>query len=197
MTPLLSTTELGDFAIRAVERPGPNDWLALVAPTAEVGIVAKKLAEELSAIGDKDLSPQNVSSVSALVELAVLYPEGVLAVSGFDAFTPDDWKLIDRERSLLQRQGITVLVLGDEALSRLFDHAPNLASWLGGAAWRLDRKAHVLTAEKREVRLAALRLWAGWEDSEVIARAERGDLPPDPPFSEWLVLLGRGDLLGK
>ena len=46
-------------------------------------------------------------------------------------------------------------------------------------------------------RLESLRQWSGMTDEEVITRAEQGTLPGDPPYAEWLVLLGRGDLLGK
>jgi len=31
----------------------------------------------------------------------------------------------------------------------------------------------------------------------VLARAERGALQAEPEFAEWLVLLDRGDLLGR
>jgi len=34
-------------------------------------------------------------------------------------------------------------------------------------------------------------------DAEVLLRAEAGTLEADPVFSEWLVLLGKGDLLGR
>jgi hypothetical protein len=29
----------------------------------------------------------------------------------------------------------------------------------------------------------------------MLARAERGELPAEPEYAEWLVLAGRGDLL--
>lgn len=193
----LPTTRLGDFAVRATERPGPNDWLALVVPSTETDAIAAKLAEELAAIDDQAPLSRTFSSAPTLVGFVHKHPEGALVLSGFDSFQPEDWRFLDRERSLLERQGVTLLVLGDEAYGQLFDHAPNLASWLGGSAWRLEQKSSTLSPEARERRLAALRQWAGWTDSEVIARAEQGQLPPDPPFSEWLVLLGRGDLLGK
>ncbi|MBE4753210.1 hypothetical protein G4177_34175 [Corallococcus sp. ZKHCc1 1396] len=197
MTVLLPTTRLGDFAVQALERPGPNDWLALVVPLTETNVTAEKLTKELAALEDNSQLNRTLSSVASFVGIVRKHPEGTLVLSGFDAFTAEDWQFIDRERSLLQRQGVTILVLGDEAIGQLFDHTPNFASWLGGAAWRLEQKAPTLSAEDRERRLDALRRWARWTDTEVITQAEQGQLPPDPPFSEWLVLLGRGDLLGK
>ena len=53
-----------------------------------------------------------------------------------------------------------------------------------------------LTPEERQARLASLREWSGMTDEEVIARAARGELSPDPQYALWLVLLNRGDLLG-
>ncbi|WP_434299701.1 hypothetical protein [Corallococcus exiguus] len=193
----LPAIRLGDFAVQAVERPGPNDWLALVVPLVEVNPVAKKLAVEISAVGDAEPLERTVSSGASFVGFVLKNQEDVLVLSGFDSFKLDDWMFVDGERSLLQRQGSTLIVLGEEALGGLFDHAPNFASWLGGAAWRLEKRLPMLSSEEREERLWALRRWAGKTDREVIEEAERGLLPSDPPYSEWLVLLGRGDLLGE
>lgn len=47
----------------------------------------------------------------------------------------------------------------------------------------------------RAQRLEALRGWAARSDADVVRAAEQGTLPRDPEYAEWLVLLGRGDLL--
>lgn len=197
MTSGVPFTELGDFAVRVLERPGPNDWLALLVPIAEVGTAAKKLTEELSAIGGLPVFEKSISSPATFIESVRLHPDGLGVFSGFDSFGPDDWQALDRERSVLKREGVSLLVLGEESLGLLMGYAPNLASWLGGSVWRLGQQDHELSAEDRETRLEALRRWAGLSDTEVISRAEQGRLSRDPPYSEWLVLLGRGELVGK
>jgi hypothetical protein len=59
----------------------------------------------------------------------------------------------------------------------------------------LDKDAEILTAEDCEQRLAALQEWSGKSNDEVIILAENRQLPTDPEYGEWLILLNRGDLL--
>jgi hypothetical protein len=72
--------------------------------------------------------------------------------------------------------------------------APNLASWLGGLVFSRQDPGERLAA-LRQQRLASLRAWSSKTDEDVIRDAEAGTLPRDPEYAEWLVLLGRGDLL--
>jgi hypothetical protein len=190
-------TELGDFAFEVLERPGPNEWFALVVPRDEVQQVADALKEEMLAIGD--VAPEHLHARTAdeIREFVPSHPAGVLLLSGQDTFGPPEWQKLDGFRSLLERDGASVFILGEEALGELFRHAPNLSSWLGGSVWHLERQDHTLSAQEKHERLEALRRRYGMTDEEVITRAEQGTLPGDPPYAEWLVLLGRGDLLGK
>lgn len=188
--------ELSYFALRVLTRPGPNEWLALVAPAPEVEKVAGELVESLRATGDVEPVLISVSKAIEFIHFVHKHQEGVLVLLGLDAFAVEDWQILDADRSLLQREDASVLVLGEEALGQLFRHAPNFASWLGGQTRLLTEEDHSLTPEEREERLASLREWSGMTDEEVIARAERGKLPADPSYAIWLVLLNRGDLLG-
>jgi len=190
-------TELGDFAFEVLERPGPNEWLALVVPRDKVQQVADALKEEVLAIGEVEPVHLHSRSADEIREFIPSHPTGVLLLSGQDAFEPLEWQKLDGFRSLLQRDGASVFILGEEALGELFRHAPNLSSWLGGSVWRLERQDHTLSSREKHERLKSLRQWSGLSDEEVIARAEQGTLPGDPPYAEWLVLLGRGELLGK
>jgi hypothetical protein len=52
-----------------------------------------------------------------------------------------------------------------------------------------------MTEEERQRRLADLAAHYKLDNEQVIRLAEARTLPPDPEFVEWLVLLGRGDLL--
>lgn len=193
----LAATELGDFALRALERPGPNEWLALIVSAGESARAARKLGEELLALDGGLVWTESVAAASAVIEFIQEHREGWLVLSGFDAWGPEEWRILDGDRSAMQRRGTTLLVLEEPALGLMMGQAPNLASWFGGSAWRLEQGSHFLSAEERETRLSALRHQFRLSDAEVIARAEQGQLPGDPPFAEWLVLLGRGDLLGE
>ncbi|HEX8438788.1 hypothetical protein [Archangium sp.] len=192
-----TATELGDFAFDVLERLGPNEWLALVVSEDQMGQVVGALMEELRAIGDIEPVHIQARTAQSLVEAVRKQKVGVLIISGLNDFSPLDWQHLDEERSVLQRENASIFILDESALGQFFRHAPNLASWLGGAAWRLETRSHLLSAREREARLSGLRNGYGMTDAEVIARAEQGTLPGDPPYAEWLVLLGRGDLLGK
>ena len=51
-----------------------------------------------------------------------------------------------------------------------------------------------MTEKERESRVSELALHYGTSNVEIVLKAESGELPPEPQFVEWLVLLGRGDL---
>ena len=63
--------------------------------------------------------------------------------------------------------------------------------------WPVDLGAEELSPQEREERLQALSLRFGMSADEVIALAERNQIPSDPDFVEWLILLDRADLIGN
>lgn len=136
--------------------------------------------------------PSSPGAVRLLHDLPSVDP-GVLLV-GAEAFTEADWRLLDRRRSALAREGATVFITTPESFDVLMRVAPNLASWLGGLVFSYE-DIDAATPEDRGERLAALRAWSGRSDDEVLEAAQRGRLPRDPEYATWLVLLGRGDLL--
>ena len=185
---------LGELALRAANRRGA--WIVLlVADPESVTSAADGLMEELE-LPSKE-PPVHVHEPSSPVEMAQAFassPAGVLVVSGVDRFTGEDWAHVDLLRSQYQRESSVVLLMTTPSMALLMQHATNLASWIG-SAWRWDRDADRLDQAQREARLAALREWAGFADDELVRRAERRDLPGDPEYAEWLVLIGRGDLI--
>lgn len=56
-------------------------------------------------------------------------------------------------------------------------------------------ESHEMSPEDVERRLVAMREHYGFSDEEVVASAIAGTIPPDPDYCEWLVLLGRSDLI--
>jgi hypothetical protein len=120
---------------------------------------------------------------------------------GFERFDVNDWAKLDRDRTRLERGPgqtdgtIAVLVMSVEAYAALQSNAPNLASWIGGSVFYVMAEA-ALSSNDRAARLGELRRWASMSDADVVRAATEGTLPEDPYYAEWLVLLGRGDLLG-
>lgn len=54
-----------------------------------------------------------------------------------------------------------------------------------------------LSDKEIEAALERLRQHFGLEDNQVIEMASNNQLPSDPCFGEWLILLGRGDLIPR
>jgi hypothetical protein len=188
--------DLGELAVRVVDSVSVNPWFVLIVDR-DAEAVASGLQEEISALAAPTDPPARRVTVASSRELereARDYALGVLIVRISPAFTSTEWANVDVNRSRFQRDGATVLVLEEHAAEQLENTAPNLASWIGGSIWRLVG-ARALSAQETEDRLVVLRQRAGLSDEEVIHRSEAGQLPSDPEFAEWLVLLGRGDLL--
>lgn len=185
---------VAEFALRAATQPG---WSVLIVAPEHAHAAICALRDEL-----RDLEERTIESVTAgtpedLVRGLQTSNDRTIVVSGLDAYTEGDWAHIDLLRSRLARGGSTILVLSPAAASRLSESAPNLSSWLGSTVWRVDLGADILSPVETEQRLTALRESIGLSDAKVLDRAERGDLPGDPEFAEWLILLGRGDLVHR
>jgi hypothetical protein len=186
---------LGELALRAANRRGA--WFVLLVADAEsVANAAEELIAELEILSQEPpVHLEHPDEPVAMAQAFAEHPAGVLVVSGIDRFTGDDWAHVDLLRSQYQREPSMVLLMTMASMVLLMQHAPNLASWIGGTVWSWDRDAERLDPAQREARVAALREWAGFDDDELVRRAERDELPGDPDFAEWLVLIGRGDLI--
>jgi hypothetical protein len=184
----------GELALRLIAIRGAAAYAAYLVPAGAVPEVIGELTEELAAFDDElaieTLGPG--SGEQLLRELA--RPTREVVVVDAAGYGDRDWGLLDRRRSSLARAGLLVFVTTPESFEKLMQTAPNLASWLGAFVFEQAREAPG-NAEAREQRLAALRAWAQRSDHDVIVAATHGRLPADPAYAEWLVLLGRGDLL--
>lgn len=191
----VAASELGEFAFRVLEAAGPNAWLVLEADGV-VHDVARALSTEISTLGEEPATVGEVISGADLETFMQAHPDGIVVVTGMNQFADADWRRLDLNRTRLQRNGTTVLVLHEASVEELENKAPNLASWIGGNIWHLS-EARPLDLASTEQRLVALRRWSGLGDLDVIRLAEAGSLPPDPEYAEWLTLLGRGELLAR
>ncbi|MCS6954139.1 MAG: hypothetical protein RMK57_15430 [Bryobacterales bacterium] len=122
-------------------------------------------------------------------------PDDIVVVYGFESFSQEDWQALDIHRDVLQREGPVVFWLSKKDANTLCRYAPNLRSLIGRSFFELGPEGGLMTEQERTKRLQVLAEHYGLTDQEVIRRAQAGELPRDPEFAEWLVLLGRGDLV--
>ena len=100
-------------------------------------------------------------------------------------------------RTGLEGARTVVLLMSPRQLDLVAANAPNLASWLTGGIWRLGVDIEQLSETERASRLETLRTETAMSDEEIITGAQNGSLSGDPQFTEWLLLLGRSDLIER
>lgn len=186
-----------ELAMRVVARSVPGAFFTLLAPEADVSRAAEELTEEIASLGDEPALRIEPRGALELTERIRAEKHGPIVVYGVDAFGEAEWSHLDLLRSRLAHDGAIIFVMAEPSFIRLMRAAPNFASFLGGSLWRWQRASSLLSPDERQNRLCALRAWSGTTDEEVVALALRGELPPDPEYAEWLVLLDRGELLER
>jgi hypothetical protein len=184
----------GKLALRIQLLRDTAAYLGYVAAQDSAEDVIAELAEEVSALDPTiRLARLVVTHGDELVDSLTRRPEEIVLLD-VTALASDDWSTVDRRRSDLAHRGVVVFVVTDVGFEALMRHAPNFASWLAGEVFAVvheDEDATELGAQ----RLAELRVWGRCSDDEIVAKAAAGSLPPDPEYAEWLILLGRADLL--
>jgi hypothetical protein len=73
--------------------------------------------------------------------------------------------------------------------------APNTKSFIGPSIFAVGADGSLMSEDEREQRLANFRHHFHLSDDAVAKLATEGSLPTDPAYAEWLVLMGRSDLL--
>ncbi|NJM64721.1 MAG: ABC transporter permease [Acaryochloris sp. RU_4_1] len=193
--PLASTDELFQ---RLGVQPTGNIWTVLVVDALDMDEVIEDLSETIAVFTEcpiKVIPAQ--TQVSELIEQVQQSSEDYLLLWAFAAWTCEDWQKFDAARSQLIKPRGGMLVLSSSYTSMMLNCAPNFCSWVGSRFYSLAKDREFLTEQEREIRLAALREWFGRSDAEVIESAESHQLPATPEYGEWLVLLGRGDLIER
>ncbi len=183
-----------ELALRSIALRGTAVYGAyLVAPGA-IDAAFDELAAEIAALDDRiQLTRLRPSAAEHLLDELAASPAELVLVDT-RSFGAPDWAVLDRRRSSLAHRGVLIFVTTPSSFDGLMRSAPNLASWLGGFVFAyVEEGADVEAARQR--RLETLRAWAAKADADVVRAAEAGTLPRDPEYAEWLVLLGRGDLL--
>lgn len=135
------------------------------------------------------------TTITAIVEFLHRPGSDIVILVELDKWSTAHWEALDLNRSGLERRGALIFWLSEEAVSLMFEHAPNVRSYVALSLFHLGTDEAEIADTERLHRLQELSDRFMMNSDEVIRRAEDGSLPSTPSFAEWLVLLKRGDLL--
>jgi hypothetical protein len=194
MTTGLRQIPQSELVRRAIERTGGNSWLGLVVPDDRLASVVEQTAAGIASESEVDVfrvdAPRDAESLARAGRRA-----GIMVASLAEAWPPGEWARLDVLRSRLSRDHRAVLVLSEAAARHVFREAPHFTRLFTGSVWDLAPDPDAMSDADRRERVASLEQWANLSTADMIARAEVKTLPPDPEYAEWLVLVGRSDLL--
>ncbi len=194
--PEFSTQPFFEIA-RRLEIRGETGWIAVLSPATDSAAVLDQLQTELQSILQK---PSRVillkpSTFEELREALHQPDDDAVVLSGGTGLTPEKWRSLDVMRSALERNGPVILWLAPGDIANLADYAPNIRSFIGGSIFFAGPDGGIMTETERQERLTELSQHFRLTGEEVVRKAEAKELPLEPEFVEWLVLLGRGDLV--
>ncbi|MEP7122986.1 MAG: hypothetical protein ABJE95_18810 [Byssovorax sp.] len=189
---------LAELADRAFLEPG--GWSVVMVDESEIVATTEDLRKEFAflledeGLGSVSVFSEGKSGPALVDELAGLGPDNVALLPLPANLHESVSRSLDYGRGRIPGSLRGAIITSDAGVLALAAEAPNFWSWIGPRVWTLDPRAGQLDTEAR---LASLQEGTGLSNVEVIERAEAGTLAADPIFSEWLVLLGKGDLLGR
>lgn len=177
-------------------------WALVVARQPEIAQTLTHIKAELELLLTED---QDGIGAVHVVEAATSSPElmtalnrhsedDIVLISGIERLNQEQLEWLDLVRNRALHSPRVLIATTPEGADRLSMHSPNLLSWLGAHCFQYDSQEGRMNVDER---LQSLRDHFKMSDSEVINLAERGALPSDVAFTEWLILLQRGDLLGS
>jgi len=155
------------------------------------------LVDDLSGLLQRDVRPIDLEAISPeeLIEALQKPRDDVAILSANVSPGPALWSSLDLVRSALERKGPVIFWLPTESVALLSEHAPNIRSFIGGSVYVVGGSGGLMTEQERRKRLEELAKRYQMTNEEIVKRAEAKTLSSKPHFIEWLVLLGRGDLV--
>ncbi len=184
---------------RIGSRPDGNIWMVLVADINDIESIVADLQDTIEIFGECDTG--TISGETGARDLVYQISEAsqqYLLLWQLEDWNNNEWKIFDALRSRLDKENKGgLLVISEQANNLMIHNAPNFVSWLGARIYYLQKDAEILSDEECDRRLSALQEWSGQTNEDVIALAENRQLPTDPEYGEWLILLNRGDLLER
>lgn len=180
-------------------RPDGNIWMILVVDINDIESIVIDLQDTIEIFSECNTGNiYGKCGARDLINQISEASEEYFLLWQLEDWDSNEWKIFDALRSRLDRDRKGgILVLSEESNNLMIHNAPNFVSWLGARIYYLQKDAELLSDEECDRRLAALQEWTGKTNDDVIALAENCQLPTDPEYGEWLILLNRGDLLER
>jgi hypothetical protein len=188
-------------------QPDRNIWSVLVVNSDDTTEVLEELTDGIEMFIERSVESVNVEEkkdsfhtkdINNPRDIDEIFNSNIdyFLLWDFDKWTNDQWQKLDYLRSRLDHaKRCGLLIMSEQATEKMIANAPNFSSWVDGKIFHLILGTEILTAEETELRLMALREWSRLSDTEVIEKAQNHQLPSEPEYCEWLLLLGRGDLI--
>ena len=192
-------SSIDELLQRIGSRPDGNIWMVIAVDINDIKSIIIDLQDTIEIF-----SECNTGTISgefgarALINQIIEASEEYLLLWKLDDWDNNEWKIFDALRSRLDKGNKGgLLIISEQANYLMLHNAPNFVSWLGARIYYLQKDAEILSDEECDRRLSALQEWANKTNEEVIILAENRQLPTDPEYGEWLILLDRGDLLER
>jgi hypothetical protein len=182
---------------RIYSLPKRNIWASLVVRSEQLNIALEELEETLPIFIDGDFRALEVTLDLEDLIRKVREADDYVLLWNFEQWGIQQWQEFDYDRSRFDRPNGGILLLTPSSANAFQKYAPNFASWVGSKVYDIELGTEILSEEALQQRLETLQAWSQKTNDEIIQLAEAGQLIVDPVYSEWLVLLGRGDLVER
>jgi hypothetical protein len=182
-------------------QPNRNSWSVLLINHDDIAEVLEELTDGIEVFIESNVESINVEEKATswnIENLDEIFNPNInyFLLWGFDSWDDVQWRQLDYLRSSLDHEKrCGLLIMSQLSAEKMITYAPNFFSWIDGKVFHITLGAEFLTDEETELRLIALREWSKLSDTEVIEKAQIHQLPSEPEYCEWLILLGRGDLI--
>ena len=182
-----------------LQPPDSNSWMVLIVKPDDIQSTIDDLQDTVEIFSECEKATiSGESGVRNLVKCIREASQEYFLLYQLESWDNNEWKIFDTFRTQLDKNtNGGLIVLSEQANYLMLHNAPNFVSWLGARIYYLDKDAEILSDEECDRRLSALQEWANKTNEEVIILAENRQLPTDPEYGEWLILLDRGDLLER
>lgn len=179
--------------------PDSNSWMVLVIMPDDIQSIIDELQDSVEIFSEcETVTISGESGARNLVKCIKDASQEYFLLHQFESWDSNEWKIFDAFRTQLDKNtNGGLLVLSEESNRLMVSNAPHFVSFVSSRIYYLDKDADILTPEECDRRLAALQEWTGKTNEDVISLAENRQLPTDPEYGEWLILLNRGDLLER
>jgi hypothetical protein len=180
---------------RIYSLPQCNSWSVLSCASGHQSAALEELEEVLPIFLDVPVRFLEVDQeLDSLIKI-LQSSDDYVVLWKFHQWDKAKWQKWDYDRSRLERPNGGLLLLTPESAVDLQQYAPNFASWVGTKMYNLELGTENLTDVEVQRRLETLQMQFNQTNDEVIRLAERGELPSELVYGEWLILLDRGDLI--